>query len=128
MGGNSRYQSPEILRCLENITYPNLADRLFLRYLTSPETQAKWVSGTAYFPSISATDVSDREASDPVWVTGYELLEIGKGEPNLVAHGSVRGAIRDAFFTILDAEDEAAISAVLEGLQEQVDELVAESQ
>jgi hypothetical protein len=72
--------------------------------------------------------VADREANDPVWATGFELLAIGKAEPNLAAHGAARSAIRDAFFDILEAEDSDAIIAILEELNTLLAELVAESQ
>ena len=72
--------------------------------------------------------MSGREANDPVWITGDALLELGKGEPNLAAHGSVCGAIRDDFLYILDAEDEAAIIIIPDALNEQVAEMVAGSQ
>ena len=106
----------------------DMASWLFLRYLTSPETQTTWISYTGYFPSQITTDVAEREASDPVWATGYGLLDLGKAEPNLAAHGAARSAIRDAFFDILEAEDLDAIIAILEELNTLLAELVAELQ
>lgn len=106
----------------------DLASWIFLKYLTSPETQAEWIGYTGYFPSQTTTDVADREAEDPIWAGALDLLSIGKSEPNLAAHGAVRGAIRDAFFAVLDAEDDAAIIAILDELNETAAELVAETQ
>ena len=99
-----------------------------MQYLTSPETQATWIGFTGYFPSQSTTDVGTRAADDPRWAEALDLLSLGHSEPNLAAHGAVRGEIRDAFFAILDAEDDAAISAILDELNDSAAELVAETQ
>jgi ABC-type glycerol-3-phosphate transport system substrate-binding protein len=104
----------------------DLASWLFLRWLTSPETQTKWVAGTGYFPSQDTTDVGSRPQDDPIWGGALELLQYGHAEPNLPAHGAVRGQIRDAFFAILDAPDEAGVVAVLDALNESAAETVAE--
>jgi ABC-type glycerol-3-phosphate transport system substrate-binding protein len=106
----------------------DLASWLFLKYLTSAETQTKWVSMTGYFPSQTTTDVGTRAADDAQWADGLALLEFGKAEPNLAAHGAVRGAIRDAFFAVAEAADEAEIVAILDQLNADVAELVAETQ
>jgi ABC-type glycerol-3-phosphate transport system substrate-binding protein len=104
----------------------DLASWLFLRWLTSPETQAKWVAGTGYFPSQDTTDVGTRPEDDAIWGGALELLQYGRAEPNLPAHGAVRGQIRDAFFAILDAPDEAGVQAVLDDLNDTAAETVAE--
>jgi D-xylose transport system substrate-binding protein len=108
----------------------NLASWLWIRYLTSPETQAKWINWTGYYPSQTTTVplIADYAAENPLWSFGQELAPLGKSEPNMAAHGSVRGAIQDAFFAVGDAADEAAIDAILEELQATAEELVAESQ
>lgn len=104
----------------------DLASWIFLQYLTSPETQATWIGYTGYFPSQSTTDVADRAASDPIWSGALALLPLGVAEPNLPSWGPVRGAIQDAYFAILDAEDEAGIIAILDELNDTAAELVAE--
>jgi multiple sugar transport system substrate-binding protein len=106
----------------------DLASWIFLKYLTSPETQAKWISMTGYFPSQSTTDVGTRPQDDAFWAAGLDLLAFGKAEPNLAAHGAVRGAIRDAFFAVAEAADEAEIVAILDQLNADAAELVAETQ
>lgn len=106
----------------------DLASWIFLDYLTSAEVQAQWVSTTGYYPSQSTTDVGDRAGSDPIWAEGLALLELGKAEPNLAAHGAVRGAIRDAYFAILEATDEAGIMVILDDLNATAADLVAETQ
>lgn len=106
----------------------DLASWIFLDYLTSPETQAKWISLTGYFPSQTTTDVGDRPAADPIWAGALALLEYGKAEPNLAAHGAVRGAIRDAYFAVLEAGSQEDIVAILDELNTTAAQLVAESQ
>jgi multiple sugar transport system substrate-binding protein/sn-glycerol 3-phosphate transport system substrate-binding protein len=106
----------------------DLASWIFLRYLTSPETQAEWISYTSYFPSQTTTDVGSLPENDPVWAEAYDLLPLGKAEPNLAAHGAVRGQIRDAFFAILDAEDQAGIVVILDDLNASAAETVADLQ
>ena len=106
----------------------DLASWIFLKYATSSETQAAWVSTTGFFPSQSSTDVGDRPTTDPIWAEGLALLELGKAEPNLAAHGAVRGAIRDSFFAVLDATSEEDIVAILEELNNTAATLVAETE
>ncbi|MBI3159451.1 MAG: extracellular solute-binding protein [Chloroflexi bacterium] len=106
----------------------DLAAWLFLKWLTSPETQGTWISYASFFPSQEGVDLGTRPADDPIWAGALELLPLGKAEPNLPAHGAVRGAIRDAFFAILEAADSAAIQAILDELNQTAADLVAESQ
>ncbi|TAK14306.1 MAG: extracellular solute-binding protein, partial [Anaerolineae bacterium] len=106
----------------------DLASWLFLKWLTSPETQSEWVSLTGYFPSQAGVDVGTRPDDDVIWGGALDLLPLGKAEPNLPAHGAVRGAIRDAFFAILEAADAAGIQAILDELNQTAADLVAESQ
>jgi multiple sugar transport system substrate-binding protein len=104
----------------------DLASWLFLRWLTSPESQAKWISTTGYFPSQTTTDVGTRATDDALWGGALELLALGRSEPNLPAHGAVRGQIRDAFFAILEASDTAGVQAILDTLNETAADTVAE--
>jgi ABC-type glycerol-3-phosphate transport system substrate-binding protein len=106
----------------------DLASWIFLKYLTSPETQSKWIGYTGYFPSQSTTDVGSRPTDDPVWGGALALLELGKAEPNLAAHGSVRGAIRDAFDAVASAKSQDEIVTILNNLNDTAAQLVAESQ
>lgn len=106
----------------------DLASWLFLRYLTSAATQSEWIGYTGYFPSQSTTDVGDRAETDPIWAGALALLQYGSAEPNLPAHGAVRGLIRNAFFAILDAADAAGVQAVLDQLNADAATAVEESQ
>jgi multiple sugar transport system substrate-binding protein len=118
----------QMIGVVETNPEQDLASWIFLKYLTSAETQGTWIGYTGYFPSQTTTDVGTREQDDPIWAGALALLEIGKAEPNLAAHGSVRGAIRDAFFAILEAASEEEIIALLDGLEATAAQLVAETQ
>lgn len=118
----------QMIGIVETNPEQDLASWIFLRYLTSPETQSTWISYTGYFPSQSTTDVGSRPEEHPIWAGALELLPLGQAEPNLAAHGAVRGEIRDAFFAILDAPDEEAIVTILNDLDATAAELVAEVQ
>jgi ABC-type glycerol-3-phosphate transport system substrate-binding protein len=108
----------------------DLASWLWIKHLTSPEVQAQWIESSAYFPSqTTAVDlVSAFAAENPIWAQGLELSGLGKSEPNLPAHGVVRGLIQDAFFAIAEAADEAAIQAILDQLQADAETEVSNSQ
>ena len=107
----------------------DLATWIFLKYVTSPETQAEWISQTGYYPSQSTTDLGTKLDDDPVYAGALELIEAygGNSEPNLAAHGSVRGLIRDAFFAILDAETDEDVIAILDQLNADAAEVVEET-
>jgi multiple sugar transport system substrate-binding protein/sn-glycerol 3-phosphate transport system substrate-binding protein len=108
----------------------DLASWIWLSHFTSPDVQAQWINSSAYFPSQSTTEplLTDYAADNPIWSLGLALSALGKSEPNIPAHGAVRGAIQDAFFAVADAADEAAIQAILDELQATAEELVEETQ
>lgn len=106
----------------------DLASWLFLRWLTSAETQSDWLGYTGYFPSQTTTDVGSRPEEDEIWAEALALLESAKAEPNLAAHGAVRGEIQDAYFAILEAETEEDVIAILDELDQTAADLVAETQ
>lgn len=108
----------------------NLASWIWLKYFTSPEVQAEWITYSGYFPSQSTTDqyLTDYIAANPIYATGLELGQYGEAEPNLASWGSVRGAISDSFNAILAAGSEAEIDQILADLDTTSAELLAESQ
>jgi ABC-type glycerol-3-phosphate transport system substrate-binding protein len=106
----------------------DLASWIFLKYLTSPETQSTWIGYTGYFPSQSGVDVGTRATDDPIWGGALALMDLGKAEPNLAAHGAVRGAIKDAFDAVANATSHEDIVGILDGLNATAAQLVAESQ
>jgi len=118
----------QMIGVIESNADQDLASWLFLKWLTSPETQSEWVGYTGYFPSQDGVDVGTRATDDPIWGGALELLAVGQGEPNLPAHGSVRGEIRSAFFAVIEAADGDAIQAILDELNQTAADLVAETE
>ncbi len=118
----------QMLGVVETNPDADLASWLFLKWLTSPETQSNWVQATQYFPSMGATDVGSLASDDAQWADALSLLPLGNAEPNHPSWGSVRGAIQDAFFAIVEAAAEAAVQAVLDALNEEANALFAESE
>ncbi|HNB54087.1 MAG TPA: hypothetical protein PK530_19215, partial [Anaerolineales bacterium] len=108
----------------------NLASWLWLKYFTSPEVQAEWITYSAYHPSQTTTAqyLGDYIAANPIYATGLDLAQYGEAEPNLPSWGGVRGAIGDTFNAILAAADEAEIDALLADLETTAADLLAESQ
>ena len=108
----------------------NLAAWIWLKYFTSPEIQAEWITFSAYFPSQSTTEqfLGDYIAANPIYATGLDLSQYGEAEPNLASWGAVRGAISESFNAIIAAADEAEIDALLAELDTTAAELLAESQ
>jgi ABC-type glycerol-3-phosphate transport system substrate-binding protein len=111
-------------------TNPNadLASWIFLRFLTSPETQSLWVSMTGYFPTQSTTDLGSKPEDDPVWAQSYELMNLGVAEPNLPAHGAVRSSIEEWFNFAMTATDIAGVQRCLDQLQAEAEAAVEETQ
>lgn len=107
----------------------DLASWLFLKYMTSAPTQTEWVAGTGYYPSQSTTDLGTKLEDDPIYAGALALIEAygERSEPNLAAHGAVRGLIRDAFFAILDATSDEEVIAILDQLNADAAEQVAET-
>ena len=120
----------QLIGIVETTPEEDLASWLWIRHFTSPEVQAEWINSSAYFPSQDATVplIGDFAAENEIWSLGLELSQLGKSEPNIPAHGAVRGAIQDAFFAIADAEDEAEIQAILDQLQADAEDLIEETQ
>jgi len=118
----------QMLGVIETNPDADLASWLFLQWLTSPETQSDWVQATQYFPSMGATDVGALPTDDAQWAQALALLPLGSAEPNHPSWGSVRGAIQDAFFAIVEAADEAGVQEILDALNDEANELYAESE
>jgi multiple sugar transport system substrate-binding protein len=103
-----------------------LATWLFMKWFTEPETQAKWIEASAYYPTrASVLDLlGDFMESNPKWTDSLAYLDYGKVEPRFESWSSVRYAVGDAF-ALLAQEGFTAdqIPALLADLQDEVDEL-----
>jgi multiple sugar transport system substrate-binding protein/sn-glycerol 3-phosphate transport system substrate-binding protein len=106
-----------------------LASWVFIKWLTSPEIQARWVKISGYYGTQVSTEalLADYATENPVWASGVALAAIGPSEPQTFpAWSSVRRAISDAAAELWNAPDEAAVIAILQALTTEANDLVAE--
>jgi multiple sugar transport system substrate-binding protein/sn-glycerol 3-phosphate transport system substrate-binding protein len=120
----------QLIGVMDQSPEANLASWIWLKYFTSPEVQAEWITYSAYFPSQTTTEqyLGDYIANDPLYGQGLDLAQYGESEPNFASWGALRNEIRDAFFAVLAAADEAEIDQILADLDATAAELLAESQ
>ena len=80
-----------------------MATWVFLKYLTSPEVQAKWIGGSAYYPTRSDTAafLTDYSAANPLWSVGLDLVQFGMAEPAWPSWTSVRREVQNSFSVLL---------------------------
>jgi ABC-type glycerol-3-phosphate transport system substrate-binding protein len=81
-----------------------LASWLFLRWLLSPENQARWVQSTGLFPLRNSTMqlLSEYVASHPQWAEAVELLSEAETTPQLASWRLVRVMLEDGFRDMFD--------------------------
>jgi multiple sugar transport system substrate-binding protein len=116
---------------IKNTPEADLASWLFIRYLTAPEQQARWVIASKYFPTQSTTEplVAEFSAEDAHWATLKGIIsDYGVAEPSLPSWQAVRSETRSTFEAIVQAEDTAAITALLEALDDAAVEAVEDTQ
>jgi multiple sugar transport system substrate-binding protein len=114
---------------LKSTPEQELASWLFIKFLTSPENQAKWIEASGYLPTQYSTEgmLTDYIAAVPQFQSTMAIAELGQSEPEtFTAWYSVRRALEDASAQLYAAEDEAAIDAILAELDITAAELVAE--
>jgi multiple sugar transport system substrate-binding protein len=106
-----------------------LASWLFLKYLTSPETQATWIEASAYYPTrMSTVDLlSDYASQDQYWNEGLNLVQYGQAEPSLASWTSVRREVQTTFDTITQS-DPGQIPDLLSQLDDTAAQAVQETQ
>ena len=106
-----------------------MATWVFLKYLTSPEVQAQWIEGSAYYPTRSDTlpYLEEYQAANPLWGYGLTFLEYGKAEPAWPSWTSVRRSVGDTFAAILQGTLDD-IPGLLDALNVTAAEAVAETE
>ncbi len=108
-----------------------MASWLFIKWLTSPEIQARWVRASGYYGTQLSTEalLADYVAENPVWATGVALAALGPSEPQTFpAWSSVRRSLGDTAAELYNAADQAAVEAILATFTEMANDLVAEVQ
>jgi len=81
-----------------------LAAWLFMRWILSPENQARWVQGTGLFPLRTSTMelLADYGVDHPQWAEAVALLSSGKITPQLASWRLVRVMLGDGFADMFD--------------------------
>jgi multiple sugar transport system substrate-binding protein len=81
-----------------------LASWLFMRWLLSPENQARWIQSTGLFPLRDSTMnlLADYSAEHPQWAEAVKLLSQGETTPQLSSWRLVRIMLGDAFRDMFD--------------------------
>jgi len=74
----------------------------FVKYLMSPEANAKWVQATAYFPARKSTldSLKDYISANPLYGTLVDDLQYGMTEPQIAAWSAVRTDLGDAITAV----------------------------
>lgn len=102
----------------------NMAAWLFLKYLASPVVQAKWITGSAYYPTKQSVTplLVDYAAQNPQWDTGLLLLNVGQTEPARASWANVRQEVYNTFSAILQGDPDQIVP-----LLEELDAIAAEA-
>jgi ABC-type glycerol-3-phosphate transport system substrate-binding protein len=81
-----------------------LASWLFMRWMLSPDNQARWVRSTGLFPLRSATAdlVAEYSKDHPQWAEAVKLLPTGTTTPQLASWKNVRVMMGDGFYDMFD--------------------------
>ena len=93
-----------------------LASWLFIKWMLTPENQAKWVKSTALFPlRISALEeLSDYEKANPHWAEAVDLISQAENYPQLASWRKVRYLLGDGFEYIYRFDMQAgSVAAIL---------------
>ena len=93
-----------------------LASWLFVKWMLTPQNQAKWVKSTALFPlRISALDeLSDYEKANPQWAEAVDLISQAEIHPQISSWHKVRYLLGDGFEFIFRSNTQAgSVAAIL---------------
>ena len=106
-----------------------MATWVFIKYLTSPEVQAKWIEGSAYYPTRSDTLplIEAYGADNAIWSYGLSFLDSGKAEPAWASWTQVRRDVGDSFNAILQGTPDD-IPSLLEDLNTKAQQAIEETQ
>ncbi|MCP4140837.1 MAG: extracellular solute-binding protein [Chloroflexi bacterium] len=93
-----------------------LASWLFLKWMLTPQNQAKWVKSTGLFPlRISALDeLSDYEKANPQWAEAVDLIAQAEIYPQLASWHKVRYLLGDGVeFIFRSNVQSGSVAAIL---------------
>jgi ABC-type glycerol-3-phosphate transport system substrate-binding protein len=126
-GGEAVNAFLQTIGLVNNNPEQNFAAWLFLKHLSDPIIQAKWINGSAYYPTKMSVNqlLADYTAQNHQWKTGYHLLGVGQTEPARASWTKVRGDVYNIFSAILQSDPDQ-IAPLLEELDAIAAEAVAE--
>ncbi|HSL29127.1 MAG TPA: extracellular solute-binding protein [Anaerolineales bacterium] len=89
---------------LESDEATKLASWLFVRWMLSPENQARWVESTGLFPLRDSTMelLAEYSASHPQWTAAANMLPEGMTTPRFASWRLVRVMLADGFRDMFD--------------------------
>jgi multiple sugar transport system substrate-binding protein len=105
-----------------------LAAWQFIKWFTSPEVQAEWLSISGYHPTRAGTseymdDYINGTDFGAQYAEGLDLLQYGTYEPQLISYQAVRDAAQEAYNAIMQGAD---VEETLNDLTDTANELQAE--
>ena len=100
-----------------------LAAWLFLKWMTAPEQQARWVRASNYFPvrKSTARELTGYFAENPHYGAAYDMLDYGKSEPTLAGYQQVRRLVQEA---MVEAIEGGQLGEILGELQRKANRTV----
>ena len=105
-----------------------LASWLFIKWLTEPKQQAKWVEVSNYFPVRDSTiaDLDGYIAENPKYGDAFAILQSAKlaTEPPFAGYDEVRDAMAAAYNDILDGGD---VDKILTDLEVEANQIYEEA-
>lgn len=121
----------QMLGVIPSTPQREMASWLFVKWLTSPEIQARWIPESGYYGTQYSTEtlVADYAEANPVWASGVELAAIGPSEPQTFpAWSSVRRTLNDFAAQLYNATSQAEVEGILADLTQTANDLVEELQ
>lgn len=107
-----------------------LAAWIFVKWFTTPESQAEWVAASGYFPTRASTPLDDYIATTvggTQWAQALALLPYGTYEPQLISYEQVRNRLEQDFNAIIQGADvQETLDAANEFGNDIQEELMAE--
>ncbi len=93
-----------------------LAAWLFLKWMTAPEQQARWVRASNYFPvrKSTARELTGYFEENPHYGVAYDMLDYGKSEPTLTGYQKVRRLVQEAMVEAMEGGDVGEILGALQ--------------
>jgi len=121
----------QMLGVIPSTEQREMASWLFIKWLTSPEIQARWIPASGYYGTHYSTEelMADYAQENPVWASGVELAAIGPSEPQTFpAWSSVRRTLNDFAAELYNATSQAEVEEILARLTQTANDLVEEVQ